>query len=44
MVYITRPSDAIGDAAAWVAGLPAREGIYAVMGNHDSPEVILLAA
>src|SRR5512135_3506903 len=37
--YITRPGDAIANAAAWVAGLPAREGIYAVMGNHDSFEV-----
>jgi predicted MPP superfamily phosphohydrolase len=37
--YITRPGDAIANAATWVAGLPAREGIYAVMGNHDSFEV-----
>jgi predicted MPP superfamily phosphohydrolase len=37
--YITRPGDDIAAAAWWVAGLPAREGIYAVLGNHDSPEV-----
>jgi predicted MPP superfamily phosphohydrolase len=37
--YVTRPGDAIDEAAQWLAGLPAREGIYAVMGNHDSPQV-----
>ena len=37
--YITRPGDSIQDAASWVAGLDAREGIFAVMGNHDSPPV-----
>ena len=37
--YITRPGDSIEDAASWVAGLDAREGIFAVMGNHDSPPV-----
>lgn len=37
--YITRPGDAIDEAAAWLAALPAREGTFAVMGNHDSPDV-----
>ncbi|WP_406694168.1 metallophosphoesterase [Singulisphaera sp. Ch08] len=37
--YITRPGDAIDEAVAWVASLPARLGYYAVLGNHDSPEV-----
>jgi predicted MPP superfamily phosphohydrolase len=37
--YITRPGDAIDEAVAWVASLPSRLGCYAVMGNHDSPEV-----
>jgi predicted MPP superfamily phosphohydrolase len=37
--YVTRPGDDIADAASWVAGLPAREGTFAVMGNHDSPPV-----
>ena len=37
--YITRPGDSIEEAASWVAGLDAREGVFAVMGNHDSPPV-----
>ena len=37
--YVTRPNDDITEAARWVADLPARDGIYAVMGNHDSPQV-----
>jgi predicted MPP superfamily phosphohydrolase len=37
--YITRPGDAIDEPADWLAGLPAREGIYAVLGNHDTPPV-----
>jgi uncharacterized protein len=37
--YITRPGDAIDEAAQWLAGLPAREGTYAVLGNHDTPPV-----
>jgi len=37
--YVTRPRDDITEAARWVAALPARDGIYAVMGNHDSPPV-----
>jgi predicted MPP superfamily phosphohydrolase len=37
--YVTRAEDDISDAVRWVAGLPAREGIYAVLGNHDSPVV-----
>ena len=37
--YITRPGDSIEDAASWVASLEAREGVYAVMGNHDSRSV-----
>ena len=37
--YVTRPKDDINEAAQWVASLPAREGIYAVLGNHDSPQV-----
>lgn len=37
--FITTPGDSIDEAVRWVAGLPAREGIYAVMGNHDSPGV-----
>jgi uncharacterized protein len=37
--YVTRQYDDITEAARWVAALPARDGIYAVMGNHDSPEV-----
>jgi predicted MPP superfamily phosphohydrolase len=37
--YITRPGDSIEEATSWVAGLDAREGVFAVMGNHDSPPV-----
>ena len=37
--YITRPGDSIEEAASWVAGLDAHEGVFAVMGNHDSPPV-----
>lgn len=37
--YITRPGDSIEEATSWIAGLDAREGIFAVMGNHDSPPV-----
>ena len=33
--FITRPGDAIDEAVAWVAGLEARLGRYAVLGNHD---------
>jgi|GEM_PF-1700215 len=37
--YVTQPGDAIGDAAQWLADLKAREGTFAVMGNHDFREV-----
>ena len=37
--YITTPGDSIEDAASWLAALPSAEGIYAVMGNHDTPAV-----
>jgi predicted MPP superfamily phosphohydrolase len=37
--YVTGPRDDITEAARWVAHLPARDGVFAVLGNHDSPEV-----
>ena len=37
--FITRPGDSVGHAADWVAALPSRDGIYAVLGNHDSSDV-----
>ncbi len=37
--YITRPGDSIDEATSWVAGLHSRMGVFAVLGNHDSPPV-----
>jgi uncharacterized protein len=37
--YITRPGDPIDDVAAWLARMHVPEGVFAVLGNHDSPDV-----
>lgn len=37
--FMTRTGDPIVESAEWVARLPTRLGCYAVLGNHDAPEV-----
>ncbi|MHC5541357.1 metallophosphoesterase, partial [Singulisphaera rosea] len=38
--FITWPGDSIEDAVGWTANLKAKEGIFAVIGNHDNRYVI----
>ena len=37
--FVTHPGDSVEDAVGWVASLKSKEGIFAVMGNHDYQEV-----